>query len=284
MSSDRKLDLKAEIGHVLFLDIVGYSKLLINQQSDRLQTLKQIVRDTAQVRTAKDEGSLIRLPTGDGMALVFRSNVEQPLECALEIGAALQRHPELPLRMGIHSGPINPVLDVNERANAAGAGIDGAQRVMDCGDAGHILLSKRAADDLAPYPRWNPHLHDLGECEVKHGLRVHLLNFCDGALGNPALPSKLATKIDRPVAAPPARSRWPPLVFVCAAFAVVRRSCLVDCDPGDQTRAGAQANRPGHSGKEHRRVALREPERGESERLFCRWRAGRNPDQPGEDR
>lgn len=218
LSMPNEKDLKTEIGHVLFLDIVGYSKLLIDQQSDRLQTLKQIVRDTAQVQAAKGEGSLIRLPTGDGMALVFRSNVEQPLDCALEIGAALQRHPELPLRMGIHSGPINPVLDVNERANAAGAGIDGAQRVMDCGDAGHILLSKRAADDLAPYPRWHPHLHDLGECEVKHGARVHLYNFYDGALGNPALPSKLAAGSGQPVVSRPARSRWEVPVFVALAL------------------------------------------------------------------
>ena len=208
-------DLKAEIGHVLFIDIVGYSQRLINEQSELLETLKQIVRETAPVQAAKGEGGLIRLPTGDGMALVFRNNVEQPVECALEISGALRRHPELPLRMGIHSGPINPVLDVNERANAAGAGIDLAQRVMDCGDAGHILLSKRAADDLAPYPRWNPHLHDLGEAEVKHSLRLHLFNLSTAKAGNPATPSRLTKKeepVTRPTTAP--GPKWRGLIIL----------------------------------------------------------------------
>ena len=183
-------ELKAEIGHVLLVDIVGYSKLLINQQGERLQTLKQLVQETTPVRGAQDERSLVRLATGDGMALVFRNDLEAPVECALQLSAALRQHPELPLRMGIHSGPIRQVLDVNERANVTGAGIDVAQRVMDCGDAGHILLSKRAADDLAPYPRWNPCLHDLGECEVKHGVRLHVVNLYTGELGNPETPEK----------------------------------------------------------------------------------------------
>ncbi len=184
-------ELKSEIGHVLLIDIVGYSRLLIDRQSELLQALKQIVRETATVRAARDRRDLIRLPTGDGMALVFRRKSEAPVECALEISAALRNHPQLPLRMGIHSGPINEIMDVNERANVAGAGIDVAQRVMDCGDAGHILLSKRVADDLAPYPRWHPHLHDLGETEVKHGMRLHLFNLCSGDFGNPAVPSRL---------------------------------------------------------------------------------------------
>lgn len=200
-------DLKAEIGHVLFIDIVGYSQRLIDEQSARLEALKRVVRQTGPVRTAA-KGNLIRLPTGDGMALVFRSDVEQPVECALEISAALRLNPELPLRMGIHSGPINRVLDVNERANVAGPGIDLAQRVMDCGDAGHILLSKRAADDLAPYPRWNPHLHDLGEVEVKHGALVHLVNLFTPEAGNPATPSSI-TKRRAPLVLPAApRSNW----------------------------------------------------------------------------
>ncbi|MEO5717466.1 MAG: hypothetical protein ABIR29_02715, partial [Chthoniobacterales bacterium] len=196
-------DLKAEIGHVLFLDIVGYSKRLINEQSDLLEILKQVVRETGPVKAAS-EGGLIRLPTGDGMALVFRGSVEQPAECALELSALLRQHPELRLRMGVHSGPINPVLDVNERANAAGAGIDLAQRVMDSGDDGHILLSKRAADDLAPYPRWNPHLRDLGEVEVKHGTLLHLFNLFTPEAGNPATPSSI-TKRRAPLVPPPAR-------------------------------------------------------------------------------
>ena len=209
MPSEGARDLRSEIGHVLFIDIVGYSKLLIDRQSEMLESLKQIVRETATVRAAKDRHDLIRLPTGDGMALVFRGRSEAPVECALEISAALKTYPRLPLRMGIHSGPINEIVDVNERANVAGAGIDVAQRVMDCGDAGHILLSKRVADDLAPYPRWNSQLHDLGETEVKHGARLHLFNLYSGEFGNPAVPSRLQSKWPTKVPAPiRSRSRW----------------------------------------------------------------------------
>ena len=199
-------DLKAEIGHVLFLDIVGYSRRLITEQSALLATLNQLVRESAPVQEAQDEDALIRLPTGDGMALVFRRHLEQAVECALALSAGLKQHPELPLRMGIHSGPINRVLDVNEHANVAGAGIDLAQRVMDCGDAGHILLSKRAADDLAPYPRWNPHLHDLGEIEVKHRVLVHLVNLFTDTEGNAATPSSI-TNTRAPLLASPAPRR-----------------------------------------------------------------------------
>src|SRR5438445_13685273 len=162
MSDEDKSQLRLEIGHVLFIDIVGYSKLLINEQSDQIQTLKLIVRGTEQFRLAEAEGKLLRLPTGDGGALVFRTTPEAPVLCALEIGKALKSHPELWVRMGIHSGPVNEVTDLNEQANIAGAGINIAQRVMDCGDAGHILLSKHVADDLEQYPRWRAYLHDLG--------------------------------------------------------------------------------------------------------------------------
>src|SRR5213082_3875183 len=165
-------EVKFEIGHVLFVDIVGYSKLLITEQSDQIQKLKEIVRGTEQVRLAEAEGKLLRLPTGDGGALVFRTTPEAPVLCALEIARELKNHPELPVRMGIHSGPVNEITDLNEQANIAGAGINMAQRVMDCGDAGHILVSRRVADDLGQYPRWRPYLHELGECEVKHGMRV----------------------------------------------------------------------------------------------------------------
>jgi len=146
-------EVKFEIGHVLFIDIVGYSKLLITEQSAQLQTLKQIVRGTEQVRLAEAEGKLLRLPTGDGGALVFRTSPEAPVRCAMEISKALKNHPELHVRMGIHSGPVNEVTDLNEQANIAGAGINIAQRVMDCGDAGHILISKHVAEDLEHYPR-----------------------------------------------------------------------------------------------------------------------------------
>src|SRR5437868_4888940 len=183
-------DVKFEIGHVLFIDIVGYSKLLINEQSEQIQTLKEIVRGTEQFRLAEAEGKLLRLPTGDGGALVFRTSPEAPVLCALEISKELKNHPELHVRMGIHSGPVNEVTDLNEQANIAGAGINMAQRVMDCGDAGHILVSKRVGDDLEHYPQWRSLLHELGECEVKHGLRISLLNLYGDEAGNPELPEK----------------------------------------------------------------------------------------------
>jgi class 3 adenylate cyclase len=182
--------LKFEIGHVLFIDIVGYSKLLITAQSEQLQKLKEIVRGTEQFRFAEAEGKLLRLPTGDGGALVFRNSPEAPVLCALEISKALKSHPELKVRMGIHSGPVNEITDLNEQANIAGAGINFAQRVMDCGDAGHILLSRHVAEDLEHYPRWRPYLHELGECEVKHRVRVGVVNLYGDEFGEPQLPKK----------------------------------------------------------------------------------------------
>ena len=176
---------------MLFIDIVGYSQLLINEQSDQLDILRKIVRGTEQFRSAQAEGKLLRLPTGDGAALVFRTTPEAPVLCALEITKELKKHPELRVRMGIHSGPVNAVTDLNEQANITGAGINIAQRVMDCGDAGHILLSRHVAEDLEHYPRWRSDLHELGECEVKHGVRVSVVNFYTAELGNPHLPEKL---------------------------------------------------------------------------------------------
>jgi tetratricopeptide (TPR) repeat protein/class 3 adenylate cyclase len=189
-SPKRPSDVKFEIGHVLFIDIVGYSKLLINEQSEQIQRLTEIVRGTEQVRLAEAEGKLLRLPTGDGGALVFRSSPEAPVLCALEIAKALKNHPELRVRMGIHSGPVNEITDLNAQANIAGAGINIAQRVMDCGDAGHILLSRHVAEDLEHYPHWKPYLHELGECEVKHGHKVSLVNFHDDETGNRETPQK----------------------------------------------------------------------------------------------
>src|SRR5258707_3606113 len=215
MPSEPSSDVKFEIGHVLFIDIVGYSKLLINEQSEQIQKLKEIVRGTEQVSLAEAEGKLLRLPTGDGGALVFRTSPEAPVVCALEIAKELQKHPgskekpQLRLRMGIHSGPVNAITDLNEQANVAGAGINIAQRVMDCGDAGHILLSKRVADDLEHYPQWRSLLHELGECEVKHGLRISLVNLYDENAGNPELPSKFRqakAKAQTAPAAAPAKS------------------------------------------------------------------------------
>jgi class 3 adenylate cyclase len=191
MASDRPSDVKFEIGHVLFIDIVGYSKLLINEQSEQIRKLNEIVRAAEEVRKAEAEGKLLRLPTGDGGALVFRNSPEAPVLCAVEIAKALKNHPDLQVRMGVHSGPVNEVTDLNEQINIAGAGINIAQRVMDCGDAGHILLSKRVADDLASYPRWNANLHELGECEVKHGVRLSVVNLYTDEAGNAAPPSLL---------------------------------------------------------------------------------------------
>src|SRR5947209_8402376 len=191
MSSEHSSDVKFEIGHVLFIDIVGYSKLLINEQSEQLRTLKEIVRGTEQFRAAQAEGKLLRLPTGDGGALVFRNSPEEPVLCALQVSKALKDHPELRVRMGIHSGPVQEVTDINEQANIAGAGINIAQRVMDCGDAGHILISEHVAEDLEHYARWRPLLHELGTCEVKHGATVALVNLYSDEIGNPELPKKL---------------------------------------------------------------------------------------------
>ena len=191
MPSESSSDVKFEIGHVLFIDIVGYSKLLITEQRDQIQKLKAIVRGTEQFRLAEAEGKLVRLPTGDGGALVFRTTPEAPVLCAMEISKALKSHPELHIRMGIHSGPVNEISDLNEQANLAGAGINIAHRVMNCGDAGHILLSRHVAEDLEEYPRWWAYLHDLGECEVKHGVRIGLANLYDSEVGNAQLPKKL---------------------------------------------------------------------------------------------
>src|ERR1700719_1822107 len=191
MPSEPSSDVKFEIGHVLFIDIVGYSKGLINEQSDSLQKLKEIVRGTEQFRVAEAEGKFLPLPTGDGGALVFRNSLEAPILCAMEIAKALKNHPELHVRMGIHSGPVNEITDLNEQANIAGAGINIAQRVMDCGDAGHILLSKRVADDLEQYGRWRPLLHDLGACQVKHGVTLGLVNLYSDEIGNPEVPEKI---------------------------------------------------------------------------------------------
>src|SRR5678815_3457478 len=207
MPPELSADSKFEIGHVLFLDIVGYSKLLIEEQKERLGQLTKIVLGTAQVREARNE-QLVRLPTGDGMALVFRHSAAEPARCALEIAEALKKHPEIPVRMGIHSGAVSEVTDVSGRTNIAGAGINIAQRVMDCGDAGHILLSQRVADDLAQYRQWAPRLHDLGECEVKHGFRVHLVNFYSDQLGNAAVPEKIRQGREKKNTSATSRSFW----------------------------------------------------------------------------
>src|SRR5512133_2247813 len=191
MASALEPHLHLAVGHILFLDIVGYSKLLADEQKELIQELNRIVRETKQFQAAEAEGKLTRLPTGDGIVLVFMNNPEAPLECALEINRKLQSRPQLKLRMGIHSGPVNPVADVNDQANLAGAGINIAQRVMSCGDAGHILLSKHFAEDLEHYAHWRSHLHNVGEVQTKHGAKIPLVNLYTDQLGNAALPAKL---------------------------------------------------------------------------------------------
>jgi TolB-like protein/class 3 adenylate cyclase/Tfp pilus assembly protein PilF len=212
-SAEPKPDLPLEIAHVLLIDVVGYSRLLVNEQIELLQDLNQIVRNTECFRAAETKGKLIRVPSGDGMALLFFHSPEEPVRCALEISRTLQEYPHIQLRMGVHSGPVNQVTDVNDKTNIAGSGINVAQRVMDCGDAGHILLSGHIAEDLTAYRHWQPYLHDLGECEVKHGLRLHLVNLYKDNLGNPHVPDKLKRRrwkqtsgvSVRPVITP----RWP---------------------------------------------------------------------------
>src|SRR6184192_2700350 len=191
MAAEVKKEIQLEIAHVLFTDIVGYSKLPIHQQRAVVERLNEIVRGTDEFQATETAGRLIKIPTGDGITLVFYHSPEAPVESALEISRALKQHPELQLRMGIHSGPVSGVIDATGKANVAGAGINIAQRIMDCGDAEHILLSKHVAEDLEEYPHWQPHLHELGECEVKHGVRLSLVNLYTEELGNPALPEKL---------------------------------------------------------------------------------------------
>src|SRR5216110_2336000 len=229
MSTEIQKEIPLEIAHVLLIDVVGYSKLLVNEQIELLQELNQIVRNTECFRAAETKSKLIRVSTGDGMALLFFHSPEEPVRCALEISKALQEHPHIQLRMGVHSGPVNQVTDVNEKTNIAGPGINVAQRVMDCGDAGHILLSGHIAEDLCQYRHWQSCLHDLGECEVKYGLRLHLFNLYKDGLGNPQVPEKLRPGRRRPASAisvrPVTALRWPKaalaIAFLVAAVALV---------------------------------------------------------------
>src|SRR6476469_5653396 len=191
MEGNVKAPVELAIGHVLFIDIVGYSKLLTSEQRERQQELNRTVRETEQFQAAEAAGKLVRVPTGDGMVLAFFTSPEAPLRCAVAISHALHGKKQLPLRMGIHSGPVDPVEEVNDTPNLAGAGVNIAQRVMNCGDAGHILLSARAADDLAQYGEWKPQLHDIGEVEVKHGVRVRVVSLYSDGVGNAALPQTL---------------------------------------------------------------------------------------------
>ena len=203
MSVESEKEIHLEIAHVLFIDIVGYSKLSINEQRSAVDELTRIVRATEQFQKAEASERLVKIATGDGVALVFYTSPEAPVRCAVELTRALKDHPRLRVRMGIHSGPVSGVVDVTGRANLAGAGLNLARRVMDCGDAGHILLSKHLAEDLTEFEEWRPLLHDLGTCEVKHGVQVAIVNLWSDDVGNPQLPQKFqAVRKHR------ARVRW----------------------------------------------------------------------------
>src|SRR5947199_8618890 len=201
MSAAQRSDLHLEIAHVLFVDVVGYSRLLVNEQREVVQQLNEIVRATPQFRQSSAAGKLIRIATGDGMALVFFHSPEEPVHCAMEIAKALKSYPHIRLRMGVHSGPVDQVTDVNDQTNVAGIGINFAQRVMDCGDAGHILVSQRVADDLAQDSLWQPLLHELGEIEVKHGVKLGIVNVYTGEFGNPETPGKVSQPQSTPQSA-----------------------------------------------------------------------------------
>jgi TolB-like protein/class 3 adenylate cyclase/Tfp pilus assembly protein PilF len=214
MSAEVKKEVQLEIAHVLFIDVVGYSKFSINEQRAVIDELNQVVRTSEQFQKAEASDRLIKIPTGDGMALVFYTSPEAPVECAMEISRAVKEHPRLQLRMGAHSGPVSGVIDVTGRPNLAGAGLNMARRVMDCGDAGHILLSRHVAEDLEEYEQWRPLLHDLGSCEVKHGVRVSVFNLYDDQFGNATLPRKFKTVQKRRT-----RLRWAALTAVLLALA-----------------------------------------------------------------
>ena len=222
MSVEIKKEIQLEIAHVLFIDIVGYSKLSINDQHAAVEELNRIVRASEQFQRAEAASRLTRIPTGDGMALAFYTSPEAPVQCAVEISRALKEHPRLQLRMGIHSGPVGGMVDVNERANLAGAGLNMAHRVMDCGDAGHILLSKHVAEDLEGYQKWRPLLHDLGSCEVKHGVRVSVVNLYDDQFGNAKLPRKFETVQKRR-----ARVRWAEVAVALLVLAAIIAGVVV---------------------------------------------------------
>src|SRR6266550_556446 len=216
MSTEVKKEIQLEIAHILFIDIVGYSKLSSNDQHAAVEELNQIARASGESQRAEATGRLIKIPTGDGMSLVFYTSPEAPAQCAVEISRALKEHPRLQVRMGIHSGPVSGVVDVTERANLTGAGINMAKRVMDCGDAGHILLSKHVAEDLEEYEGWRPLLHDLGSCEVKHGVRVSVVNLYDDQFGNAKLPRKFQTVQKRRT-----RLRWTAIAAALLALAAI---------------------------------------------------------------
>ena len=235
MAADVKKEIQLEIAHVLFIDVVGYSRFSINEQSSVVDELTQIVRSSDQYQKAERAGRLIKIPTGDGMALVFYTSPEAPVQCAVEIARTLKEQPRWQLRMGVHSGPVSGVIDVNGRANLAGAGLNMAQRVMDCGDAGHILLSKRVAEDLEEYEKWRPLLRELGACEVKHGVRLFIVNLQGDEVGNPQDPKKF-----RVLRQQRARKRWGMLAGATILLAAVSALIVISRRPARSLSAVSQ--------------------------------------------
>src|SRR5438876_6439553 len=229
MPTTVRKEIELEIAYVLFIDIVGYSKLVTHEQRRLLDVLNQIVREAEHFRAAEAKSRLITVPTGDGMALVFYNTPEAPVECALEVSSAASEHPELKLRMGIHSGPVSGVVDVSGRSNIAGAGINTAQRAMACVDAGHVLISKHMAEDLEQYGHWKQHLHDLGECEVKHGAHVSVVNLYTEDHGNPEVPQKFrhARKGTAPVVREKKGRSWIIAVAVVLIAALIIAAVLL---------------------------------------------------------
>src|SRR5882724_7426359 len=216
MPAEIKKEIQLEIAHVLFIDIVGYSKLSINEQRAAVDELNEVVRASEQFQKAEAADRLIKIPTGDGMALVFYTSQEAPAQCAVELSRALKERPRLQVRMGVHSGPVSGVIDVNGHANLAGAGLNMAQRVMACGDTAHILVSKHVAEDLEEYEHWRPLLHDLGTCEVKHGMRVAIANLYTDEVGNPQLPKKFQALKKHST-----RMRWAAMTAALLALAAI---------------------------------------------------------------
>src|SRR5947207_10257866 len=224
MAAEVKKEIALEIAHVLFIDIVAYSKMASDDQLAAIKELNQIVQSTDEFRKEERENRLLKLATGDGMALIFYHSPEDPVECALEISRAVkEQHSNLRLRMGVHSGPISGMVDVNGRANVAGAGINTAQRVMDCGDAGHILLSTRVAEDLEQFKHWRPHLYHIGECEVKHGDKIEIVNLFTAELGNSERPKRMAMPAPQTDLEPARKERAPsrkPIFIIAACLAL----------------------------------------------------------------
>ena len=239
MPTEKQIQL--EIAHILFMDVVGYSKLSVEAQHAAVEELNSVVRSLDQVQQAETANRLLKIPTGDGMALVFYSSPEVPAQCAVEISRAIKNNSRLQLRMGVHSGPVSGLVDVNERPNLAGAGINIAQRVMDCGDSGHVLVSKRVAEDLEQYDRWRPLLHDLGTCEVKHGVRINIANVYDTEFGNPQLPSKLRAARRR------TRLRWAKGAIAVLAVAGIATGILLKSKILGVRRLSRKASRSFHS-------------------------------------